>query len=66
MPCCCAKNVEAAFVLGIVLAVFKSFLYYLPLFFFVQSKEGTIVGTIVGIIIGIIYVFPKWEGSPPT
>ena len=54
MPCCCAKNVKAAFVLGIVLAVFKSFLYCLP-FFFVPSEdqEGTIVP---GIIIGIIYV----------
>ena len=54
MPCCCAKNVKAAFVLGIVLAVFKSFLYCLP-FFFVPSEdqEGTIFP---GIIIGIIYV----------
>ena len=50
MPCCCAKNVEAAFVLGIVLAVLN-FLSCLPLFCFAQNTE-----TLVGISIGVIGV----------
>ena len=48
MPCCCAKNVKAAFVLGIVLAVL-SFLSCLP-FFFDPSQEVKIVGIIAGIL----------------
>ena len=58
MPCSCAKNVETAFVLGIVLAVL-SFLSCLP-FFFDPSQEVKIVGikvpTLVGIIAGILGV----------
>ena len=49
MPCCCAKNVEAAFVLGIVLAVLN-FLSCLP-FCFAQNTE-----ILVGISIGVIGV----------
>ena len=49
MPCCCAKNVKAAFVLGIVLAVLN-FLSCLP-FCFAQNTE-----ILVGISIGVIGV----------
>ena len=48
MPCCCAKNVEAAFVLGIVLAVLN-FLSCLP-FCFAQNTELTLVGISIGVI----------------
>ena len=49
MPCCCAKNIKAAFVLGIVLAVLN-FLSCLP-FCFAQNTE-----ILVGISIGVIGV----------
>ena len=48
MPCCCAKNIKAAFVLGIVLAVLN-FLSCLP-FCFAQNTELTLVGISIGVI----------------
>merc|ERR1712172_370719 len=55
MPCCCAKNIKAAFVLGIVLAVL-SFLPGLPFFF---AREEKIVGVIgvIGVMTHCILIF---------
>ena len=49
MPCCCATNVKAAFVLGIVLAV-------LSLIGCGNGSNGTING-IIGVIIHCVLIF---------
>ena len=49
MPCCCAKNIDAAFVLGIVLAVLSSIVCF--------SGSTLIINGIIGVIINCILIF---------
>ena len=49
MPCCCATNVKAAFVLGIVLAVFS--------LISCDNRSNGIINGIIGAIIHCVLIF---------
>ena len=50
MPCCCATNVEAAFILGFVLAVLSGLSCF-------NMVAGAIVNGIIGAVIHCILIF---------
>ena len=50
MPCCCATNVKAAFVLGIILAVFSVLSCF-------NEMQGAIANGIIGAVIHCILIF---------
>jgi len=50
MPCCCATNVKAAFVLGIVLAVLSGLSCF-------DNSEGALAIGIIGAVIHCILIF---------